>query len=78
MDRIRPESKIRSIIEDGPQFPNRPKGTPGRPGERYVVFAFFGPKQVHPRGWAECGLKTHEGVHREGGRGEGKPPPDGI
>ena len=63
----------KSIIEDGPQFPNRPKGTMGRPVSRYEVFAPVGPKQVHHRGWAGFGLKTCEGVHREGGRGEGNP-----
>ena len=64
---------VMSIIEDGPQFPNRPKGTMEGPVSRYEVFAPVGPKQVHPRGWAGFGLKTGEGVHREGGRGEGKP-----
>ena len=71
------------IIEDGSemdnQFPNRPKGTMEGPVSRYEVFALFGPKQVHPRGWAGFGLKASEGVHRERGRGEGKlSPPDGV
>ena len=49
----------------------------GGPVSRYEVFAPVGPKQVHHRGWAGFGLKTGEGVHREGGRGEGKPSPKG-
>ena len=54
-----------------------PKGAPEETLLRYEVFAFFGPKQVHPRGWTGFGWKTSEGVHREGGRGEGKPSPTG-
>ena len=80
-----------SILGDGPDLPGKqnpahprgwtrnPQSTPRDPlrgpVSRYEVFAFFGPKQVHPRGWTGFGWKTSEGVHREGGRGEGKPSP---
>ena len=63
------------IVGDGPQCPNHPKWTPGGTLSKHEVFAPFGPKRVHPQGWAGFGLKTREGVHREGGRGEGKPSP---
>ena len=64
---------MKFIAWDGPEFPNHPKKTPGGTLSKHEVFAPVGPKQVHPRGWAGFGLKTGEGVHREGGRGEGKP-----
>ena len=55
--------------------PNHPKGTPGRTLKKHEVFASVGPKQVHHQGWGGSGLKTPEGVHREGGRGRVNPPP---
>ena len=75
MDRIGWNVKSSSSSRMDPKCPKHPKGTPGGTLKKHVVFAPFGPKQVHPRGWTGFGLKTREGVHREGGGGEGLPSP---
>ena len=63
------ERKIQFIIEDGPKVLKASQGDPWKDPKKHEVFAPFGPKQVHPRGWTGFGWKTSEGVHREGGRG---------
>ena len=72
------ERKIRFIIEDEAKVPKHPKGTPEETRLGYEVFASVGPKRVHPRGWTGFDMKTGEGVHREGGRGESKPSPGQV
>ena len=56
-------------------MPKSSQGDPWDDPKKHEVFASVGPKRVHPRGWTGFDMKTGEGVHREGSRGEGKPSP---